>query len=149
MSKIYELAKQFKRKYPRTIAFRIRSHVRVVEDYIDADEEVLYVFLGQKNKHSLDFVNTNIIVLTSKRIIIATKRIVFGYFYTSITPDMFNDITVKDGIIWGRVIIDTVKEEVYLSNIDSRALPEIEDAISSYMMEEKKKYNISHRKSDK
>jgi len=36
--------------------------------------------------------------------------------------------------------IDTIKETVVLSNIDPNALPEIETQITSYMMEEKKKY---------
>ena len=64
----------------------------------------------------------------------------FGYFFTSVTPDMFNDLTVRANMIWGRVIIDTVKEEVKLSNIDKNALSEIETQITEYMMEEKKKY---------
>ena len=53
---------------------------------------------------------------------------------------MFNDLTVKMGIIWGKVIIDTVKEKVVLSNIQREALDDIETAITSYMMEEKSKY---------
>ena len=36
--------------------------------------------------------------------------------------------------------IDTVKELVILSNIDKKALGEIETYITEYMMEEKKKY---------
>ena len=43
---------------------------------------------------------------------VATKRLVFGYFLRVITPDMFNDLTIKQGILWGKVIIDTIKEEV-------------------------------------
>ena len=64
----------------------------------------------------------------------------FGYFCVSITPDLFNDITVDSGVIWGKVIIDTLRERVTVSNIDKKALPEIETAVSSYIMEEKKKY---------
>ena len=67
---------------------------------------------------------------------------VFGYFFKSITPDMFNDLTVKMGLVWGKVYIDTVKEFVCLSNIQKEALPEIETAITAYMMEEKKKYGL-------
>jgi hypothetical protein len=84
---------------------------------------------------------TYAVVLTNKRIILAQKRLIFGYFYTAITPDMFNDITLKSGIIWGKVLIDTVKELVVLSNIDKKALGEIETYITEYMMEEKKKYS--------
>ena len=64
----------------------------------------------------------------------------WGYFFISITPDMFNDLTVAKELLWGKVQIDTIKETVTLSNIDPRALPEIENNITTYMMEEKKKY---------
>ena len=54
---------------------------------------------------------------------------------------MFNDLTIKKNIIWGRVIIDTIKEEVSLSNISPEALSEIETNVVDYMMRQKKKYN--------
>ena len=53
---------------------------------------------------------------------------------------MFNDLKITSGLIWGKVHIDTVKEHIFLSNIDKKALVEIETVISTYMMEEKKKY---------
>ena len=137
---IYEKAKESKRKYPGTVAFRIKQHAKVASRFVGSDEEVKYVFVGQKNTHSLDFTNTNIIVLTDKRIIVAAKRIVFGYFFRMITPEMFNDLTIKNGLIWGKVIIDTINEKVMLSNIDSNALAEIDDNITMYMLEKKKEY---------
>ena len=129
MSKTYELAKEFKRKYPSTIAWRIKSHCKVIDKHINPDEEVLYVFLGQKNKSSFDFTNTYVVVLTTKRLLFATKRLLFGYFFTAVTPDMFNDLDVRSSLIWGRIIIDTVKEEIRLSNISKNALDEIEKKI--------------------
>ena len=48
MSKTYELAKLFKRKYPLTVAWRIRSHSKVIDKHLNPGEEVLYVFMGQK-----------------------------------------------------------------------------------------------------
>lgn len=140
MKEIYRLAKEFKRKYPLTIAWRLRSHSKVIAKHLNPDEKILYVFMGQKNHSSFDFVNTNLVVLTSKRLMIATKRLLFGYFFIAVTPDMFNDLTVIDGIIWGRIKIDTVKEEVLISNIDPKALPEIESQVSNYMIQEKRKY---------
>ena len=65
---IYEKAKEFKRKYPRTIAFRIKAHAKIAAKYIGTDEEVKYVFLGQKNSNSYEIINTNIIILTDKRL---------------------------------------------------------------------------------
>lgn len=145
MSKTYELAKEFKRKYPSTIAWRIKSHCKVIDKHINPDEEVLYVFLGQKNKSSFDFTNTYVVVLTTKRLLFATKRLLFGYFFTAVTPDMFNDLDVRSSLIWGRIIIDTVKEEIRLSNISKNALDEIETNITEYMMREKRKYNLNDK----
>ena len=136
---IYNKVKEFKRKYSRTLAFRLKQHAKVASKYVGSDEEVKYVFAAQKNYHSHEIVNTNIVVLTDKRIIVATKRLVFGHFFRMITPDMFNDLTIKQGIIWGKVIIDTIKEQVVLSNIDPNALSEIDDNITMYMLEQKKK----------
>ena len=58
----------------------------------------------------------------------------------SITPDLFNDLKVRSGIIWGKIDIDTVKEFVTFSNVSKRALSEIETKVTSFMMEEKQKY---------
>lgn len=140
MSVTYKMAKSFKKRYPLTVAWRLKQHSKVIDKHLNDGEEVLYVFMGQKNHSSFDFVNTNLVVLTNKRLMIATKRLLFGYFFIAITPDMFNDLTVVDGVIWGRIKIDTVKEEVLLSNIDPKALPEIETKVSDYMIREKRKY---------
>ena len=137
---VYEKAKEFKRKYPATVAFRIRAHSKLAQKFIGSDEQVKYVFVAQKNFKSYEFINTNVIVLTNKRLLVATKRLVFGYFYKAITPDLFNDLTIRSGILWGKVVIDTVKEIVVLSNVDKAALAEIEKSISEVMMREKKKY---------
>ena len=146
MSTTYNLAKEFKKKYPKTIAWRLKSHSKIIDMHLSSNEKILYLFLGQKNIHPLDFVNTNIIAITNKRIMLATKRLVFGYFLISITPDMYNDITIKKGLIWGNVIIDTIKEKVYLSDIDPKALPEIENKITDIMHEAKKAYKTSENK---
>jgi hypothetical protein len=53
---------------------------------------------------------------------------------------MFNDLKVKKGLLFGKVMIDTVNEKVTLSNIDPRALKELETILSEYMMSEKKRY---------
>ena len=137
---IYTRVKEFKRKYPFTIAFRLKDHAKVAAQFVGSDEKIIYVFAAQKNFQSYEIINTNIVILTNKRLIVATKRLIFGYFFKMITPEMFNDLTIKDGIIWGKVIIDTVKEQVILSNIDHRALAEIENNITKVMLEEKKKY---------
>ena len=35
---IYDRAKEFKRKYPSTVAFRIKAHAKVAAKYIGDDE---------------------------------------------------------------------------------------------------------------
>jgi len=148
MVTVYEKAKEFKRKYPATVAFRIKAHSKLAQKFVGNDEEIKYVFVAQKNFKSYEFINTNVIVLTNKRLLVATKRLLFGYFYKAITPDLFNDITLRSGLLWGKVVIDTVKEIVILSNIDKAALSEIEQNVSNVMMEEKKKYVRESTKSE-
>lgn len=140
MKNCYSYIKEFKRKYPMTIAFRLKKHASIIDKHLNPGEKILYAFVAQKNHSSFDIVNTNVVVLTNKRIMIATKRILWGYFFISVTPDMFNDLTVYKSLLWGKVQIDTIKETIVLSNIDPNALPEIETNITAYMMEEKKKY---------
>lgn len=144
MSEVYKKVKEFKNKYPLTVAWRLRSHSKVVEKHLNPGEEIKYVFACQKNDNPIDIITTYVIALTNKRIILGQKRLLFGYFFTAITPDMFNDLQVKMGIVWGKVIIDTVKEEVVLSNIEKEALNEIETNITEYMMEEKQKFIDKH-----
>lgn len=134
---IYEQAKTFKKKYPMTIAWRLKAHSKIIEKHLNPDEKVLFVFAAQKNNNPFDIITSYVVALTDKRIMMAQKRLLFGYFFTTITPDMFNDLKVRMGIIWGKISIDTVKEVVYLSNIQREALPVIETEITQYMMAEK------------
>ncbi len=136
---VYQQLLDFKKKYPMTIAWRLKSHAKVIEKHLNPGEEILYTFVAQKNDNPLDIITTYAVVLTNKRIMVGSKRVLFGYFFTTITPDMFNDLKVNMGIIWGKIYIDTVKEFVTFSNIDRNALPEIETNISEYMMNEKRK----------
>lgn len=137
---IYEQAKEFKKRYPFTVAWRLKAHSKVIETHLNPGEEVLYVFTAQKNDNPLDIITTNICVLTNRRLLLGHKRLLFGYFLTAITPDLFNDLKVNMGIVWGRIYIDSVKEVVPLSNIQKGALDEIETNITEYMMEEKRRY---------
>lgn len=138
--KSYEQVLKFMKRHTGTIAFRLKEHCNVLEKHINPDEHIRYVFTGQKNAKSIALPNTFVIALTDKRLLFARKRMLFGYFFYAITPDMFNDIKVKSGIIWGKIEIDTVRELAIISNISKDALDEIETEITQYMMEEKKKF---------
>ena len=137
---VYEQVKEFKRRHSSTVAWRLKKHSKIVEKHLNPGEEIIYIFACQKNNNPFDIITTYVVALTNKRIILASKRVLFGYFFTAITPDMFNDLKVESGLIWGKAIIDTIKEEVVLSNISKSALDEIETNITEYMMKEKKKY---------
>jgi len=135
---IYSKAKEFKRKYPSTVAWRLRAHCKVAAQHIESTEQIKYVFIGQKNDNIFDIITTYVIVITDKRIVMAEKRLFWGYFLVSITSDMFNDVTVKMGLLWGRCIIDTVKERVVISNLSKKSLPEIQANITQHVILAKK-----------
>lgn len=140
MDSVYEKIKSFKKQFKSTVAWRIKKHSKVIEKHLNPGETVMFAFVAQGDRSSLEIFNTYAIVLTNKRILLAQKRVVFGYTFLAVTPDMFNDLTVYSGIIWGKVYIDTVKETLIFSNISKAALDEIETSITEYMMNEKKKY---------
>ena len=140
MGSVYEQVRAFKNKYPMTVGWRLKQNSEVIEKHLNPGEKVFYAFVAQKNDNPLDIISTAVVALTNERILIGRKRVVMGYFLDSITPDMFNDLKILSGIIWGKVYIDYVKEFVTLSNISKNALSEIETKISSFMMEQKKKY---------
>ncbi len=149
MKRVYEEVKKFKAQYPATIAWRLKAHSKVIEKHLNPGEDIHYVFAAQKGFTSADFFSTFIVVLTNKRILLAQKRLLFGYSFLAITPDMFNDITVKTGIIWGKISIDTIKEVVLLSNVSKKAVSEIETEVTEYMMREKRKYASLKREQDR
>ena len=136
----YKKVLEFKKKHKETLAFRLKAHCKVLDEHLNPGEEIVYIFAGQKNSSSIAVPNTFVVALTNKRLLFARKRLFFGYCFYAVTPDMFNDLKVNSGIIWGQIVIDTVKELAYISNVSKDALNEIETAITEYMMEEKKKY---------
>jgi len=142
MNNSYTYVKEFMKKYPMTVAWRVKQHCKVIDKHLNANEKILYMFAGQKNNRAVDIFNTYVVVFTNKRIIVATKRVVFGYFFKSITPDMYNDLTIHRGLIWGSIILDTVKEVITISNIDIKALDEIETNITEIVLKQKKDLGI-------
>ena len=134
----YSLVKQFMKKFPMTIAWRLKRHCNVIDKHLNPGENILYIFAGQKNDSYFNIFNTYVVVFTNKRIILATKRVLFGYFFKSITPDMYNDLTIHRGLIWGSIVLDTVKEVITITNIDVKALDDVETNITEIMLKHKK-----------
>ena len=137
---VYQNAKRFKKKFPLTIAWRLKANSAIIEKHLNPAEEVKYIFVGQKNNNFYDLFTTGVVALTNKRILVGRKRVVFGYALDSIMPYMYNDLNIRAGLIWGKVVIDTVKEEIVFSNVDKAALSEIETNISESMIALKKQY---------
>ena len=140
MGIVYDKVCDYRAKYPGNVAFRVKKHAKVVERHLNPDEKVLFAFCGQKNEHSLLFCNSVVVALTDKRLILGQKRVLWGYFFTTVTPDLYNDLKVKDGLIWSDVEIDTVKENIYITNLSEKGAIAVETAITQFMMKEKRRY---------
>ena len=78
-SLVYEKALEFKRRYPSTVAWRIKAHAKVVEKHLNPGEVIKYDYVGQKNYFWNDIINKNLIVKTNKRLILFSKRLLFRY----------------------------------------------------------------------
>lgn len=140
MNEVYKKVCEYIRNYPGGIAWRIKKHSQVIEDHLNPGEEILFIFCGQKTTNPWGFASTCIVAITNKRVMIAQKRVVFGYTFMSITPDMYNDLTVRKHILWGSITIDTVKEEINIMKLSKRSIEKIETEITEYMIREKQKY---------
>ena len=103
---VYSKVKAFKKRYPMTVAWRLKAHSKIIETHLNPGEKVYYAFAAQKNDNPFDIITTYVVVLTNKRILLGQKRLLFGYFFIAITPDMFNDLSVKKNIIFGSVFLD-------------------------------------------
>lgn len=137
----YEKLEKFVNKYPGTVTwFRLKKHCEIIDKHLNPNETIKFIMAGQLDGNHLSFLNTGVVAVTTERIMIAQNRLTVGYVFKSITPDMYNDLTVDAGLLWGMVTIDTIKEKVYISNISKKALPEIETAVTMCMQEAKKKY---------
>jgi len=142
---VYQHVMEFKKRYPLTIMWRVKKHCRVIERHLNPDEKVLYAFAAQKNNDATYITDTAVLCVTSDRLLIAQDQILYGYTLVSVTPDMYNDLNVYSGIFWGKICIDTVKEVIYFSNFQKKALAEIESIITMYMIEAKKLYPNKER----
>ena len=131
----------FKKKYPFSVTwFRLKKHCQVMDKHLNDNERIEFVFAGQLDNDALSFFNTGILVLTNERLCVCQNRLIIGYKFSSVTPDLYNDMQVDSGLIWGTVCIDTIKEKIYVSNVQKSSLPEIETQVTKFMQEAKKKY---------
>ena len=148
MASTYEIVKDFKKRYPATICWRVNKHSELVDNNLNPNEKVIYAFAAQNNGTHDSIFDTAVLAVTNERLILAQNRILIGYKVTTITPDLYNDLSVNAGIIWGTINIDTVKETIIFSNISKRALSEIQKNITSFMIEAKKRYKKEEKEKD-
>ena len=140
MATVYQELKKFKKKYPLTVAWRLKNHADIIEKHLNPGESVIYAFVGQKGTNYYDLFSTCAIALTTERILIGRSRVIAGYSLDSVMPYMFNDLNVRSGLFWGKICIDTAKEEVIVTKLDNLCLSEVETAISENMQRMKLKY---------
>lgn len=143
---VYPKVLRFKRKYPMTIAFRLRKHASVVDGILDKDEKVLYAFCGQRNDDNRFLFESCVVVLTDKRIIVGEKRLL-GYYVINIRTELFNDLKIRAGLFFGHVEIDTVKENIHISNLDKKSLDEIETMVHHIVNDNKKRMKLDKKNS--
>lgn len=145
MKTVYEHVRDFQSKYPGSVTWwRNKKHSKVIEKFLNPGEVVKFAFAAQKSTNPIDFF-THVFALTNKRIILARKRVFFGYFLTSVTPDLFNDLEVYKGLFWGQIKIDTVKELIVFSGVSKSGLDEIETKVTDFVIKEKKRYGMPSR----
>ena len=140
MNSTYSKAQAFKNKYFPTIAFRLKKHASIVDKHLHSEEKIDYVFCGQKGKAPLLFNKSCVVAITNERLIIGQKRLLWGYFFTTVTPDVYNDFKIFNGMIWSDILIDTLDEEVFITKLAPDGAIEVQKHITKFMMEEKKKY---------
>ncbi len=146
MMSVYPRVLRFKRKYPMTIVFRLRKHAAVVDSILDKDEKVLYAFCGQRNDDNRFLFDSCVVALTNKRIIVGEKRIL-GYYIINVRAELFNDLKIRAGLFFGHVEIDTVKENIHISNLDKKSLDEIETMIHRIINDDKKRISEENKNS--
>lgn len=141
MNNTYNKLKLFLSKFPGSVTwFRTKQHCKIIDKHLNPNEEVKFVIAGQLDNNNFSFFNTGVLAITNERILIAQNRLTVGYKLSSVTPDLYNDLKVETGLIWGTLIIDTVREEIFISNLSKSSLPEIETEITLFMQESKKAY---------
>ena len=65
MGMIVDQVYQFKKKYPFTVAWRLKRNATIVEKHLNPDEKVLYAFPAQKSNQPLQIFHTCVVALTN------------------------------------------------------------------------------------
>lgn len=110
------------------------KHFQLVVDMLQPDEDVKMCFLGIHNyKSPTTHDNTFAYAITNKRIIMAQKKM-FGQVTQTVQLDYVNDITTKSGLMFGIVMIDTMKETIKVA-VDKDAAMNISSKVHDLLLE--------------
>ena len=138
----YPMLKQYLDKYPGGVVWkRLKKHCEIIDKHLNPNETIEFVFAGQLDNDNFSFFNTGVVAVTNQRLLVAQNRFIIpGYTFSSITPDLYNDMQIEARLFWGLATIDTMKEKVYVSNLPKSGLMEIETKVTMFMQEAKKAY---------
>lgn len=127
MGRVYEKLMLFKNRYPHTLTSRLYAHATVAENSLADKEEVLYASCGFD-----ELFRTIIFVVTDKRVLVARKKLVYGYYCTSIDKEKICQINTSKGMFLTNVSIRTLTETFGSVNLfDDEAADDIKRSIAS------------------
>lgn len=118
------------------------KHFKVVEQQLKDDEDVLVCFIGLKN--FVDIANHDenwAYAITNKRIIIGQKGLI-GEKVDVISLRDLNDISFRKGLVFGVLIIDTIKE-VFNVGLNKNSATAIHELVTNALMDLKEEMHQS------
>lgn len=118
------------------------KHFKVVEQQLKDDEDVLVCFIGLKN--FVDIANHDenwAYAITNKRIIIGQKGLI-GEKVDVISLRDLNDISFRKGLVFGVLIIDTIKE-VFNVGLNKNSATSIHELVTNALMDLKEEMHQS------
>lgn len=118
------------------------KHFKIVEQQLKDDEEILVAFIGIKN--FVDIANHEenwAYAVTNKRIIIGQKGLI-GEKVDVISLRDLNDISFRKGLVFGVLIIDTIKEEFNVG-LNKNSATAIHELVTNALMDLKEEMHQS------
>lgn len=118
------------------------KHFSLIEQALNADEEIVMCFIGLHNyvstsKHDNNFAYA----ITNKRVIMAQQKVI-GQNFQTVSLEHVNDVTMSTGLLMGVVTVDTIKEKFNVG-VNKIAAQNINNMIHDILLKTKKKENVS------
>lgn len=118
------------------------KHFKVVEQQLKDDEDVLVCFIGLKNFVDIAHHEENwAYAITNKRIIIGQKGLI-GEKVDVISLRDLNDVSFRKGLVFGVLIIDTIKEE-FSVGLNKNSATSIHELVTNALMNLKEEMHQS------